>query len=197
MVAGAIAQGNDSELTIKQVGINPTRTGIIDILTLMNANIRCINKQDNNEPIADIVITPSQLQGIEVPRELIPLAIDEFPVIFIAAACAKGTFILKNAKELRVKESDRIEAMATGLIALGVDCEVLEDGIIIRGNPDNPFPHAATIDSLTDHRIAMAFAIAGIRAENGIVIKDCDNVATSFPNFKALAQLVGLHISEH
>lgn len=193
MVAGAIGSG---EICIKQVGINPTRTGVIDILRLMNADLTYDNMQDNAEPVADVIIKNSQLKGIEVPTELVPLAIDEFPVIFVAAACAEGEFVLRNAKELRVKESDRIEAMAVGLKALGVDCEVLEDGIIIRGNPDSPFPNAATVDSLTDHRIAMAFAVASIRAEQGMTILDCDNVATSFPNFRELADTVGMNIEE-
>lgn len=193
LVAGAIGHG---ELRIKQVGTNPTRTGIIDILRLMGAELHYENTIDSAEPVADLVINASRLTGIIVPKHLVPLAIDEFPVIFVAAACAEGEFILRNAKELRVKESDRIEAMAVGLKALGVDCEVLEDGIIIRGNPENPFPNAASVDSLTDHRIAMAFAVAGIRAEKGIQILDCENVATSFPNFKTLAASVGMHIRE-
>ncbi len=193
MVAGAIGNG---EVRIKQVGINPTRTGIIDILQLMGADLRYSNEQHNAEPVADIVIKGSRLQGIEVPAALVPLAIDEFPVIFVAAACAEGEFILRNAKELRVKESDRIQAMASGLSALGVDCQTLADGIIIRGNPDNPFPNAATIDSLTDHRIAMAFAVAGIRAAKGMTILQCQHVATSFPNFCELAKSVGMHITE-
>ncbi len=193
LVAGAIGNG---EIRLKQVGINPTRTGIITILELMGADLHYGNRCDSAEPVADIIIKSTALKNITVPKALVPLAIDEFPVIFIAAACAEGEFILRNAKELRVKESDRIEAMATGLKALGVDCQVLEDGIIIRGNPKNPFPKAATVDSLTDHRIAMAFAVAGIRAEGGITIVDCDNVATSFPNFLALAASVNMHLEE-
>lgn len=193
MVAGAIGHG---EVRINQVGINPTRTGVIDILRLMGANLSYSNEQQNAEPVADIIVKSSQLKGITVPEDLVPLAIDEFPVIFIAAACATGEFILHNAKELRVKESDRIEAMANGLTALGVDCEVLADGIIIRGNPDNPFPNAATVDSLTDHRIAMAFAVAGIRASHPITILQCAHVATSFPNFRELAKTVGMQITE-
>lgn len=193
LVAGAIG---GAEVNIQQVGINPTRTGVIDILRLMGADLSYLNEKQSAEPVADLCIKGSRLQGIEVPEHLVPLAIDEFPVLFVAAACAEGEFVLRNAKELRVKESDRIEAMAVGLKALGAHCEVLEDGIIIRGNPDNPFPNAATVNSLTDHRIAMAFAVAGIRAEKGIQIMDCENVATSFPNFQALAAHVGMTISE-
>ncbi len=194
MVAAAIGKAPSEPVRIEQVGINPTRTGVIDILGLMNADLNYENRQDSAEPVADIVVKASRLKGIVVPEDFVPLAIDEFPVIFVAAACAEGEFVLRNAKELRVKESDRIEAMAAGLTALGVDCEVLADGIIIRGNPDNPFPNAAIVDSYTDHRIAMAFAVAGIRATAGIEIKDCANVATSFPNFLALAEAVGMHI---
>lgn len=194
MVAGAIAA--NSQLSIKQVGINPTRIGIIEILRLMGADLHYENEQQSAEPVADIIIKSSQLKGIEVPKHLVPLAIDEFPVTFIAAACADGEFVLRHAKELRVKESDRITAMIDGLKALGVDCEELPDGVMIRGNPKHPFPNQATVDSLTDHRIAMAFAVAGIRAENGIFIKDCANVGTSFPNFYALAQSVGIQINE-
>lgn len=197
MVAAAISPANNVGVTIKQVGINPTRTGVIDILTLMGAELSYENEDQSAEPVADIVVRSSDLKGIDVPESLVPLAIDEFPVIFVAAACARGEFVLRNAKELRVKESDRITAMIDGLKALGVDCEELPDGVIIRGNPDNPFPQAATVDSLTDHRIAMAFAVAGIRASAGITIKDCDNVATSFPNFRALAASVGMRITDN
>ncbi|MGY0398848.1 MAG: 3-phosphoshikimate 1-carboxyvinyltransferase [Ostreibacterium sp.] len=193
LVAGAISRGGS--IQINQVGINPTRTGIIDILKLMGADLQYSNESQSAEPVADIVIKPSKLHGIEVPKGLVPLAIDEFPVIFIAAACAKGEFILRHAQELRVKESDRITAMAVGLKALGVDCDVLEDGMIIRGHPENPFPNAAIVDSLADHRIAMAFSVAGIRAVKGIKILHCDNVVTSFPNFSVLAESIGMQIS--
>lgn len=190
MVAAAIAE--DADITLEAVGINPTRTGVIDILRLMGAELILENERLlGAEPVADIRIKSSALKGIEVPQELVPLAIDEFPVIFVAAACASGQFILRGAKELRVKESDRIEAMAIGLTALGIHCEVLEDGIIIDGGVMN----TATVDSFTDHRIAMAFAVAGIRAKQ-IIIKDCDNVATSFPNFSELTQQIGMHLEK-
>ncbi len=188
MVAALIAE--DADITIESVGVNPTRTGVIDILKLMGGDIVLENERLlGAEPVADIRVKSSKLKGIEVPKKLVPLAIDEFPVIFIAAACAEGRFVLRNAKELRVKESDRIESMATGLKQLGIDLEVLEDGLIINGGALG----AGTVDSFTDHRIAMAFAVAGIRAQQ-ITIKDCDNVATSFPNFYALANTVGMHI---
>ncbi|PID65876.1 MAG: 3-phosphoshikimate 1-carboxyvinyltransferase [Gammaproteobacteria bacterium] len=194
LVAGAIAA--KAEICIKQVGINPTRTGIIDILRLMGADLTYSKNNQSDEPVADIIVKNARLKGIVVPKRLVPLAIDEFPVIFIAAACAEGEFILRNAKELRVKESDRIAAMINGLTALGVDCEELPDGVIIRGNPDNPFPRSAEINSLTDHRIAMAFAVAGLRADKGLLIKDCANAATSFPHFIDLAKSIGLKINE-
>ena len=196
LVAGLISPKANAQLIIQQVGINPTRTGIIDILKLMGADIVFANEDSSAEPVANIIIKPSDLSGIEVPKELVPLAIDEFPVIFVAAACADGEFILRNAKELRVKESDRISAMIKGLQALGVDCEELPDGVIVRGNTNNPFPNSAVVESLTDHRIAMSFAVAGIRAERGIKILDCDNVVTSFPNFRDLAHKVGMIITE-
>ena len=132
MVAAAIAK--DSELTITKVGMNPTRTGVIDILKLMNADITISNETFvGGEPVADITIKSSQLKGIQIPEELVPLAIDEFPVLFVAASCAEGQTVLTGAKELRVKESDRIAVMADGLTQLGVDCTVTEDGIIIEG----------------------------------------------------------------
>lgn len=197
MVAAAISDKTcSSGLVIEKVGINPTRTGIIDILRLMGADLSYDNEKQTAEPVADIVVKSSQLKGIDVPADLVPLAIDEFPVVFVAAACAQGEFVLRHAKELRVKECDRITAMITGLQALGVDCQELPDGVIIRGNPDKPFPNAATIDSLSDHRIAMAFAVAGLRADKGILIKDCANVATSFPNFMPLAASVGMQLEK-
>lgn len=189
MVAGLIAK--DADITLEAVGVNPTRTGIIDILKRMGADLTLEKERLlGAEPVADIRVKSSSLKGIEVPQHLVPLAIDEFPVIFVAAACATGKFILRGAKELRVKESDRIEAMAVGLTALGINCEVLEDGIIIEGGQ----MHSAEVDSFTDHRIAMAFAVAGIRAES-ILIKDCDNVATSFPNFFQLSEQIGMDLT--
>jgi len=194
MVAAAIAK--DSQLTIEGVGINPTRTGIIDILRLMGADIRFDNiAKDGIEPTADVIISSSQLKGIKVPHKFIALAIDEFPAIFIAAACAQGDFVLTGAKELRVKESDRLAAMFDGLVTLGCDCELLDDGIIIHGNPENPFPNSAvTIDSLGDHRIAMAFAMSSLRSDHDTTILHCENVATSFPNFLELTASIGLCI---
>ena len=193
MVAASIAPSAD--ITLQSVNINPTRTGIIDILTLMGANITLSNQQAiGGELLADIRVQSANLVGIDIPDNLVPLAIDEFPVIFIAASCAVGQTRLSNAKELRVKESDRIQVMADGLIKLGIQCEVLEDGIIIKGGHfQTP---SEVINSHHDHRIAMSFAIASLRCQGDIIINDCDNVNTSFPNFVELANSIGLNITQ-
>lgn len=190
MVGAAIAPHSD--VTLQHVGINPTRTGVIDILKLMGANLEICNERVvGGEPVADIRVRSSCLQGIDIPEELVPLAIDEFPVLFVAAANAEGQTRLTGAKELRVKESDRIQVMADGLQILGVDARPTEDGMIINGG----MPYGGgEIVSHGDHRIAMAFAIAGLRASRPIVIHDCENVNTSFPGFVQLAQRFGLQI---
>ena len=189
LVGASIAA--DSELTLPHVGINPTRTGVIDILKLMGADIRLENQRDaGGEPVADLVVKAAPLKGIEIPQELVPLAIDEFPAIFIAAACAEGDTVLRGAEELRVKESDRIQVMADGLAALGVDHEVFEDGIRISGGAFG----GGEIQSHGDHRIAMSFAMASLRATGPITINDCANVATSFPGFAQLAAHAGLNL---
>ncbi len=189
MVGASIAEGSD--LTLQHVGINPTRIGIINILQQMGADISLSNKKDvGGEPVADIRIRHAQLKGIHIPEDQVPLAIDEFPVIAIAAACAQGQTILTGAEELRVKESDRIQAMIDGMQILGIDCEGTEDGMIINGGEFN----SGTVDSLGDHRIAMAFAMAALKAKSTITIKDCANVNTSFPGFIALARSSGLQV---
>ena len=203
MVAAAISQ--NSELTLTQVGINPTRTGVIDILKLMNADISLSNETHvGGEPVADITIRSSNLVGIEIPEHLVPLAIDEFPVLFIAASCAKGRTVLTGAKELRVKESDRIAVMAGGLRTLGIDCTVTDDGLIIEGcgmatqddTVDNS--HAVfgggQITSHHDHRIAMSFSVASLRAAKQITIEGVETVNTSFPGFAELANQIGMSI---
>ncbi len=190
LVAATIAPGSDLLLT--HVGINPTRTGVINILSLMGADIELKNEREvGGEPVADIRVRYAPLKGIEIPEDQVPLAIDEFPALFIAAACAEGRTVLRGAAELRVKESDRIAAMAEGLSTLGVKNEVLEDGIIIDGG----ILGGGVIQTYMDHRIAMSFAIAALRAEREITILDCDHVATSFPDFDALARGLGLQIS--
>lgn len=194
LVAAAITPG--AELKLSHVGVNPTRIGVINILTAMGADITLSNRRNvGGEPVADIQVKYSALKGITIPEQEIPLAIDEFPVLFIAAACAAGNTILRGAEELRVKESDRIAAMADGLKALGVEHEVYEDGISIVGSTDEIAYGGGEIDSQHDHRIAMAFAIAGGRAGAPITIRNCANVATSFPGFVKLAQQVGLRVS--
>lgn len=187
LVGASIAPG--SELLLPHVGINPTRTGVIDILRLMGADITIENQRDaGGEPVADLRVRSATLKGITIPEELVPLAIDEFPVIFVAAACAEGETVLHGAEELRVKESDRIQVMADGLTTLGVENEVYDDGIRIRGGRLG----GGEVYSHGDHRIAMSFAMAALRAHGEIRIHDCANVATSFPGFDRLARAAGL-----
>ncbi len=181
----------DSDIIIKGVGINPSRSGIIAIMRQMGADIEILQqRQEGSEPVADIRIRSARLQGIDIPVEQVPLAIDEFPALFIAAACAQGTTRLTGAAELRVKESDRIQVMADGLQTLGADAEATADGMIIRGGA----LAGGDIESQGDHRIAMAFAVAGLRASAAITIRSCRNVATSFPGFADLAARLGLAI---
>ena len=178
--------------TIRDVGVNPTRTGILEMLALMGADLRLVNHRNwGREPVADIEVRPSTLAGARIPERLVPLAIDEFPALFVAAACAEGETLVTGADELRVKESDRIAAMARGFEVLGVEHEVLPDGLRIHGR--RAFG-GGTIDSRGDHRIAMAFAVASLRATAPIEILDVDNVATSFPGFAELTNGVGLDI---
>lgn len=189
MVGASVAEGAD--VVLKHVGINPTRTGVIDILRLMGARIETLNvREAGGEPVADIRIRSSQLKGIEIPEELVPLAIDEFPVLFVAAACAEGETRLTGAEELRVKESDRIQVMADGLHILGVDATPTPDGMVVSGGPIS----GGEVESHGDHRIAMAFSIAALRATGPITIHDCANVNTSFPTFVSLAQDLGLSV---
>jgi 3-phosphoshikimate 1-carboxyvinyltransferase len=193
IVAGCLAARD--VLTIRNVGINPTRTGLLEILALMGADLRLVNHRSAGaEPVADIEVRRSDLRGIQIPEELVPLAIDEFPVLFVAAACANGETVVTGAEELRVKESDRIGVMAEGLLAMGVECQVLKDGIRIQGKPTGPAFAGGRIDSHGDHRIAMSFAVASLRARAGIEILDVDNVATSFPGFVQIAGAAGLAV---
>ena len=218
LVAGAL--GANEGLLLRNVGINPTRTGLLDMLKLMGADIRVHSRgarvargaaapvdagRTVGEPIADIEVRRSDLKGVQVPLDLVPLSIDEFPVFFIAAACADGETVVRGAHELRVKESDRLAVMADGLTALGVRNELLEDGIRIQGRGGRagaagqgagaaPVFEGGTIDSHGDHRIAMSFAVASLRAKAPIEILDVANVATSFPGFVELARQAGLQI---
>jgi len=187
LVGASIAEG--SEVVLEHVGVNPTRTGVIDILRLMGADIELFNEREaGGEPVADIRVRSAALKGIDIPESLVPLAIDEFPVLFVAAACATGKTVLRGAEELRVKESDRIQVMADGLQVLGINAEPTPDGIIIDGGRMG----GGRVESHGDHRIAMAFAIAALRAGGPITINDCANVATSFPGFNRLASTAGL-----
>jgi 3-phosphoshikimate 1-carboxyvinyltransferase len=193
----AATLGAESQVTIRNVGINPTRTGLLDMLGLMGARIRVVNHRNAGaEPVADLVVSPAELRGIEVPPALVPLAIDEFPAFFVAAACADGETLVSGAEELRVKESDRIAAMAAGLAVLGVETEVRPDGLRLRGIGAGARLGGGRIDSCGDHRIAMAFAMASVRARAQIEIDDVANVATSFPGFVATAQAVGIGVTE-
>ncbi len=193
LVAGALAA--QQGLRLRNVGVNPTRTGLLQMLQLMGANITVHphgSAQGAGEPIADIDVHAGPLRGIEVPESLVPLSIDEFPVFFIAAACAEGETVVRGAEELRVKESDRLAVMAEGLKALGVDHTLLPDGIRIRGGRGFT---GGTVDSHGDHRIAMAFSMASLKADGPIRILDVANVATSFPGFVDLARAVGIRIA--
>ena len=198
MVGAAITE--DSDVTLEAVGINPTRTGVIEILKQMGADISVENERiAGGEPIADIRIRGTRtLQGIHMPEDQVPLAIDEFPALFIAAACAEGRTILTGAAELRVKESDRIQVMADGLKTMGIDCTPTEDGIIIEGKGKSgdwsAIFNGGEIESHHDHRIAMSFAMAGLRTSGEIKIIGTETVATSFPTFTALSNQAGLSI---
>ncbi|MGH8315153.1 MAG: 3-phosphoshikimate 1-carboxyvinyltransferase, partial [Steroidobacterales bacterium] len=159
----------------------------------MGARIEIANQRTSGgEPIADLIVHPAELHGIEVPEHLVSLAIDEFPVLFVAAACASGETVVTGAAELRVKESDRIGAMAEGLRGLGIEVEPRPDGMRVRGGQLS----GGRVDSHGDHRIAMAFAIASLRATGPLEILDTANVATSFPRFVALARQAGLELEE-
>ncbi len=191
MVGAAIAPGSD--VTLQHVGINPTRIGVINILREMGADLEMSNEREvGGEPVADIRVRHRPLRGIRIPEDQVPLAIDEFPALFVAAACAEGETVLTGAEELRVKESDRIQVMADGLIALGVDARPTDDGMVIQGGPMG----SATVQSHGDHRIAMSFAMAALRASGAITIEDCANVNTSFPGFVELAAGAGLKIQQ-
>lgn len=190
MVAATIVPGSD--ILIHKVGLNETRIGVINILRIMGAHIHIENEEFiSGERIADVRVRYAQLQGVDIPIEQVPFAIDEFPVLFVAAACAKGTTILREAEELRLKESDRIHAMANGLRRLGVELETRKDGIVITGG--NPIT-GGRIASLGDSRIALAFAVAGLVAEDQVMIEDCGSTYDTFPEFIELAAQIGFEI---
>ena len=189
-IVAAILTPN-SNIIIENVGVNPTRNAMIKIMKLMGADVELKNERlESGEPVATIYAKTSKLIGIDIPEELVPVAIDELPIILVAAACAKGQTKLSGAAELRVKESDRIQSMLDGFISLGIKVKALEDGMIIEGGQYN----GGVINSNNDHRIAMAFSIAGIIAKAPIIINSCKNVATSFPEFVDTAKHLGVNI---
>ena len=186
LVAATLVPG--SELRLRAVGLNPRRTGLLAVLRAMGADITEENHaSQGGEPVADLVVRHAPLRGVEVPPGRVPDMIDEFPVLAVAAACASGTTLISGAAELRIKESDRIAAMAAGLRALGVDVEERPDGALIEGGA----LRGGAVASHDDHRIAMAFAVAGQLAGGDVAIADVANVATSFPGFDALARQAG------
>lgn len=190
MVAALIVPGSD--ILIRNVGINPTRAGLIRVLQAMGGDITLVNERIvGGEPVADLHVRHSALTGIEVPPDGAPSMIDEYPILFIAAACAAGTTVMRGLEELRVKESDRISVMAQGLKACGVACEELPDGLIVHGQGGEPLPGGATVAAQLDHRIAMSFAVLGLNAQARVTVDDARPIATSFPDFVAMMQMLG------
>ena len=186
LVAGAIVK--DSVLTIRNVGVNPTRTGILDVLHDMGADITVSNFRDEAEPVCDLTVKYSPLHGVEIGGSIIPRLIDELPVIAVAAAFAEGETVIRDAQELKVKESNRIAAMVTELGRAGVDVEETEDGMIIRGGKT---PHGASFETYQDHRIAMSLAVLALAAEGASRIDNPEVVAISYPDFFNTLQQLG------
>lgn len=177
-----------SELRIRQIGLNPTRTGIVDIFRAMGAQIETHNAHDVcGEPVGDLVVRSSSLRGIEIDGELIVRAIDELPMLAVAMAFAHGTSVIRGAAELRVKESDRIHALAVALAALGVTVEELPDGLVIAGQGR---VRGGTVHSQGDHRVAMALSVAGLGSDEGVVVQEPECIAISFPGYYRLVQEV-------
>ncbi len=194
-VAALIVPG--SRVTLTGVGVNPTRDGLLRVLTLMGADIVRLNPREvGGEPVADLVVGAGALTGIDVPPEIAPSMIDEFPVLFVAAALAHGRTVMRGLGELRVKESDRIATMAAGLTACGVAVEELPDGLIVHGRGGDPVPGGATVAARLDHRIAMSFAVLGLRAAAPITVDDAAPIATSFPGFVDLMRSLGAYTRE-
>jgi 3-phosphoshikimate 1-carboxyvinyltransferase len=191
IVAALITPG--SQVTVTHVGMNPTRTGIYKMLEAMGADLTYSNAREvGGEPVADITARHSVLRGIDVPPDVAPSMIDEFPVFFVAACMAKGRTTTSGLDELRVKESDRLALMATGLKAIGAKVDEREDGLVIDGSGGEPLEGGATVTSALDHRIAMSFAVAGQHCYQAVTVDDVSPIATSFPTFEAmLSELVG------
>ena len=185
-----------SEVLIRNVGLNKTRSGLLKVLKLMGANIQITNqKMESNEEVGDIIVKSSKLSGIDVPENIIPNIIDEIPILSIAAAFAEGITKISNASELRVKESDRLNALSNGLTKLNINHEIFQDGINITGTKEKIEPKEI-IDSFDDHRIAMSFLVAGIKSKKEILVKNCKNIETSFPNFRNIMNSLGMKIDE-
>ena len=194
IVAALISK--NSEVMIKNVGLNKTRSGLLEVLLKMNADIEIVNKSKIcNEDCGDIIVKSSQLEGINVPNSIIPNIIDEIPILSVAASFADGQTTIKNAFELKVKESDRLHSISMGLKAMNISHDLLDDGLIINGTQDDVEIHEE-IESFGDHRIAMSFLIAGLRSKNGVKVKDCSNIETSFPNFSKTMNNLGMNINE-
>ncbi|MBF0461085.1 MAG: 3-phosphoshikimate 1-carboxyvinyltransferase [Magnetococcales bacterium] len=192
LVAALLVPGSD--VTLHGVGVNPTRTGLLELLTAMGGRIEWLNQREQGgEPVADLRVRYSALRGIVVPPEVIPRAIDEFPIFFVAAALAEGETVLTGAAELRVKESDRIQAMAAGLRALGAFVTELADGVRIVGRPEG-LAGGVRVDSFTDHRVAMSLLVAGLRCRAAVTVARCANIQTSFPGFREQMVGLGAHI---
>jgi 3-phosphoshikimate 1-carboxyvinyltransferase len=190
LVAALIVPG--SAVTIANVGMNPTRAGLVKILHAMGADITLQNPRSvGGEPVADLFVRHSPLTGIDVPPEGAPSMIDEYPILFVAAAFAAGTTTMRGLDELRVKESDRIAVMATGLSACGVPCTEREDGLTVTGTGGDRVPGGATVAAHLDHRIAMSLAILGLHSRSPVTIDDARPIATSFPTFVAMMQDLG------
>jgi len=189
---------NSPGLEITNVGMNPSRTGVLRALEKMGANIEIKNQRlESGEPCADLEVKQSRLKGVELSGEIIPNIIDEIPIISIAAAFADGKTIIRDASELRVKESDRLKAVSDGFETLGVKHQNFEDGMTIMGNPHTLQPEEPIfIESHGDHRIAMSFLIAGLRCSQSITVKDCKNIFTSFPNFIELISSIGYKLEK-
>ena len=190
VIAALLVPG--SKVVVANVGLNETRAGLFKILRAMGADIEFGQQREvGGEPVADLIVTHSALTAIETAHDIVPSMVDEFPVLFVAAAMAKGRSVFRGLEELRVKESDRIAVMAEGLCAIGVGVEELEDGLIIEGRDGDPFPGGATIAARLDHRIAMSFAVAGLVSAAPVTIDDMAPVATSFPGFEAMLKSLG------
>jgi len=196
VVAALLTPG--SEVTVENVGLNPTRAGLYEVLRAMGADLRFVNERVvGGEPVADIAVRASTLRGVDVPPEIAPAMIDEFPILFVAAALAEGRTVTRGLEELRVKESDRLAVMAEGLRRCGARVEEREDGLVIDGSDGTPLAgneREPVIDARLDHRIAMSFAVAGLASRDAVAIDDMGPVATSFPGFAAMMTTLGAEV---